>query len=130
MRAAVEDKIEFQLSRTALVTREGTEAAQRSMASGAGKKKMDEVKRTVAKVTRLERNLLAKRAEAAQVSARYALFATTGGVGAAAIIVLMVFGLVRREGVRRARTEARLLQLNGRYADSMASWSASITNKS
>lgn len=119
LRAAVEDKIEFQLSGIAMVTREGTETAQRSMASGAGKKKMDEVKRAAAKMTRLERTLLAQRSEAARVSARYALFTTTGGVGAAAIIVLMVFGLVRREGVRRARMEATLLQLNGRYADSM-----------
>lgn len=116
----VREKLELAQTVVTLRQHEGFEAALEFGMSGKGRQEMDEVRLLVSAVGDEERNLLKERDLAAQASARSTVLFIFLGFGLSFSILVVVYLMIRREGLKRMAVEDGLARTNAKLEEGIA----------
>ncbi|HEV7746633.1 MAG TPA: CHASE3 domain-containing protein [Pyrinomonadaceae bacterium] len=95
--------------------KEGFEQAQRTIVAGNGKEQMDDIRRRVAEIEKVEETLLASRKTSANASTRLTLSTFGSGFAASFVLLLLVFLLLNHQIAERREAEESVK----RYADQL-----------
>ncbi len=96
------------LERGIELRRSGWEAAQGHIASGTGKRLMDQVGSIISAMTRSEEELLVERSLQSKKSGRSAILTLTVANALLLVLVVLAFNLIRRDLIRRLQAEEAL----------------------
>ncbi|MDB6109445.1 MAG: Multi-sensor signal transduction histidine kinase [Pedosphaera sp.] len=108
----VDSKLAIVKKNISLRATEGFEAAQNSIATEAGKRVMDGIRRIIGEMRTEEEQLLQKRDGQAKASARSAFRFAWVGSAASFLLLFLCFHLLRREIAQRQRAEMEIKALN------------------
>ncbi len=124
------EKLVFMKTVVELRRRDGFEGAKKLIATGVGRKVMDDVRRLIDKMNKREALLLQQRSDLADTSMQQLIFAMTVGPGSGLSLILFAFIVVNREVKRRKSAEEQLHVLNSELEERVTDRTAQLNSAS